>query len=77
MMRGTEQHFVAGLNGLVTDPNGQVGVAHARRSDKDKIVAIVDKPEVQQGVRSPLANRGLVAIVEGLQVLLRWEAGLA
>lgn len=41
-----EADFVAGVDGFQTDADGQMGLADAGRSDKDDVVAVVDKAEV-------------------------------
>jgi len=43
-----EQLFVAGLDGLDAQRDGQVRLARARRSEKDDIVAALDEREAGQ-----------------------------
>src|SRR5690606_11453166 len=77
IQRGAKEHLVAGLDRLVADPDGQVGLAHAGRADEDQVVAVVDKAKVEQRVDLSLGDRGLVAVVKALQALLGREGGLA
>src|SRR5690606_26598024 len=67
IQRGAEQHLVAGLDGLLSNANGQVGFAHAGWSDKNQVLALIDKTEVQQGIHLPLGDGGLVAVVKAFQ----------
>lgn len=60
----------------MANPNGQVGLAHARWSDEHQVVPVVDKAEVQQGTDLALGDGGLVPVVEGLQMFLRGELRL-
>ena len=75
--RGGEQHLVAGLDGLLADADGQVGLAHPRRADEHQVGALVDELEVQQLVDLALGDGGLVAVVELRQALVHREARLA
>ncbi len=55
-----EAGFVAGFDGFHTDADGQMGLADARWSDEDDVVAVADKAEVEQAV--DLGNCSCVAL---------------
>ena len=73
--RGVEADFIAGINGFQAKADGPVGLTVAGRADEDDVVAVVDKPGVQQTVDFPLAKGGLKAIVELLRAFDSGKTG--
>lgn len=66
---GGQEHPVAGLDGLVCDALGPLGLADAGWADDHQVGALIDEAEVQQGVDLALGDGGLMAAVESLQAL--------
>src|SRR3546814_19828276 len=69
--------FVARLDRLLANPNGQVGFAHAGWTNEDHILTMVDEPEVQQRIDLSFGDGRLVPVVELFQVLLQRQARLS
>src|SRR3546814_15878001 len=69
--------FVARLDRLLANPNGQVGFAHAGWTNEDHILTMVDEPEVQQRIDLSFGDGRLVPVVDVFQVLLQRQARLS
>src|SRR5690554_573474 len=75
IQRITKQHTVSSLDRLVANPDGQVGLADSRWTNKDQIITLVDKLKIEQGIDLALADRGLMTVVKAFQMLLRRKTG--
>jgi len=73
VIRG-EEHAIAVLDGLETEPDCQVGLADAGGPEQDDILAVLDKVTAAERLDLLLVERGLIAEVEGVQALHEGEA---
>src|SRR5262244_2947570 len=63
------------LDGLEAEPDGQMGLPDAGRTEEHDILAVLDEVTAAQGLDLLLVEGGLVAEVEGLEALDEGETG--
>lgn len=72
---GGEADFITGIDGFQANPDSQVSFADTRWADKNHILPVVDKTEVQQAVDFPFADGGLETVVKFFQAFVQWKGG--